>query len=338
MAMDEVRWGILGCGDVTEVKSGPIVMNRPGTSRVVAVMRRDADKAADYARRHDVSRHYADAAQLINDPEVNAVYIAAPPGSHWRYAEQVAAAGKACYVEKPMARTAGECRAMIEVFERAGRPLLVAYYRRRLPRFVEVKRLLHAGRLGKITGVHYELVRPFSPGRDHGWRTDPAVSGGGLFLDLGSHLLDLLDFLLGPLTNVAGVATRHGDGRTDVEDTVAMSFAHPDGVTGTARWNFAGARRADCLVIDGTEASLTASCFGNEPLEVTDRDGRVDSIDRPHGKHVQEHLMTDVIAHLRGVGECPSTGTSALRTSRVMDVVLAGYYGDREVWLDGVAS
>ena len=336
MAIDEVRWGILGCGDVTEVKSGPAVMNRPGVSRVVACMRRDAQKAADYAKRYGVPRHYADAAALIGDAEVNAVYIATPPGSHAPYAEAVAAAGKACYVEKPMARTAGECRRMVEAFRRADRPLMVAYYRRRLPRFVEAKQLIDGGRLGSVTAVDYELTRPFSPGRDHGWRTEPRVSGGGIFLDLGSHLLDLLDFLLGPLSDIAGVATRHGDGITDVEDAVAMSFTQPGGVVGTARWNFAAASRTDCITISGTRATLRMSCFGNEPLEVVGLDGNVESIARPHGPHVQEHLMADVIAHLRGTGVCPSTGDSALRTNVVIDAVLTSYYGDREAWLDAL--
>ena len=199
MPLDAIRWGILGCGDVTEVKSGPGVMNRGEESQVVAVMRRDAEKAADYAKRHGVAKWYDDADELINDPEVNAVYVATPPGGHRDFALKVAAAGKACYVEKPMARTADECREMVRAFREADRPLLVAYYRRRLPRFTTAKELIDTGRLGTVTGVDYVMARPHRPGKDHGWRTRPEVSGGGLFVDLGSHLLDLLDFLLGPL-------------------------------------------------------------------------------------------------------------------------------------------
>lgn len=319
MKLDRVRWGIVGCGDVTEIKSGPAVMNRGETSRVVACMRRDAAKAEDYAKRHNVERWYTDVDALITDEEVNAVYIATPPGSHCELARSVAAAGKACYVEKPMARTFGECRQMVEAFRAADRPLLVAYYRRCLPRFVEAKRLIEAGRLGRITGIHYEMQRLSLPGHDHGWRTDPILSGGGLFLDLGSHLLDLFDFLLGPLTDVHGVAAAH-DG--DVEDVVSMSFKQPADVCGTARWNFAGSRKTDQIQIEGTDVMLTMSCFGNEPLQYQARDGSSDSIDRPHGPHVQEHLMNTVINHLLGRAQCPSTGDSAARTNAVMDAVL----------------
>ena len=83
-----IRWGIIGCGDVTEVKSGPGLQKADG-SQLVAVMRRDAEKARDYAKRHNVPRAYGDAQELIDDPEVDAVYVATPPGSHAEYAIRV---------------------------------------------------------------------------------------------------------------------------------------------------------------------------------------------------------------------------------------------------------
>src|SRR3954467_14032329 len=119
---DTIRWGIIGCGDVTEVKSGPALQKAAG-SALVAVMRRDAARAADYAKRHGVPRWYDDADALIRDADVDAVYVATPPGSHLQYALRVAAAGKPCYVEKPMARSHVECERMIEAFERARQPL-----------------------------------------------------------------------------------------------------------------------------------------------------------------------------------------------------------------------
>ncbi len=315
MKLDQILWGILGCGDVTEVKSGPSVMNRGDDSQVVAVMRRDSNKAADYADRHNVPRWYDDADELLADAEVNAVYIATPPGGHRDLALKAAAAGKPAYIEKPFGRNTAEAGEMVDAFAKAGLPLLVAYYRRRLPRFVEAKRLIDNGDLGEITGVHYEMTRRHQPGRDHGWRTQPDISGGGLFHDLGSHLLDLLDELAGPLSDVAGTS------RGDLGDErIAISFTQRSTIAGTARWNFAGSHMSDVLAIDGTRASLSFSCFGNEPLRL-ERDGQQVEIDRPHDKHVQRYLMDDVIAHLRGTGVCPSTGESALRTNRVLDAV-----------------
>ena len=87
-SVERVRWGIIGVGDVTERKSGP-GFQQAERSELVAVMRRRGDLAADYARRHDVPRWYDDADELINDPDVDAVYIATPPDSHKRVRESV---------------------------------------------------------------------------------------------------------------------------------------------------------------------------------------------------------------------------------------------------------
>ena len=195
--MERVRWGIIGVGNVTEGKSGP-AFQQAERSELVAVMRRNGDLAADYARRHHVPRWYDDADELINDPEVDAVYVATPPDSHRDYAVRAAQAGKPVYVEKPMARTALECEAMIAACDDAGVGLFVAYYRRAMPRFATVKELLDSGRIGQLRSVSIRNERPGhldEAGRG-GWRVDPEISGGGHFVDLGSHTLDLLDWAL----------------------------------------------------------------------------------------------------------------------------------------------
>ncbi len=328
----EVRWGIIGCGDVTEVKSGPGFQKAAG-SRLTAVMRRQPALAADYARRHGVPRWYDNADALIGDPEVDAVYIATPPETHAHYALLVAAARKPAYVEKPMARHTPECDRMIEAFARAGQKLFVAYYRRRLPRFVQMRQLLADGALGRPTSLRHHWTEPRHRDAEGAWRLDAAKAGAGLFLDLGSHALDLLDHLFGPLTNVSGVAANLASAYA-VEDAVAMSFQTETGVPGTATWNFASAFRADLLEINGTEGRLTCSVFGNEPLHLETAAG-VQTLDRPNPPHVQQPLIQTVVDDLLGRGVCPSTGESARRTSQVMDRVLAAYYGGRddEFWM-----
>ena len=329
---EHVRWGIIGCGDVTEVKSGPGFQKAAG-SQLVAVMRRNGALAADYARRHGVPRWYADADALIGDPAVDAVYLATPPESHAEYALRVAAAGKPAYVEKPMARHARECDQMIQAFARAGQKLFVAYYRRRLPRFVLAKELVSTDALGRVTGIRYHFTTPGHHDAGGAWRLDATKAGGGLLLDLGSHALDLLDFLFGPLGDVGGVAANVA-GIQAVEDSVAMSFRTAAGVPGTAAWNFASSSSSDQLEIDGTEGRLACSVFGNEPLRIETAAG-VQALDRPNPPHVQQPLIQTVVDDLLGRGTCPSTGESARRTSRVMDQVLAAYYGGREdeFWL-----
>jgi len=319
-----VRWGIIGCGDVTEVKSGP-GFSRADGSRLVAVMRRDGALAADYARRHGVARSYNNADALIADPEVDAVYIATPPSSHADYALAAAAAGKPAYVEKPMARHLPECDRMVAAFERAGLPLFVAYYRRRLPCFMKVADLLGAGALGRLTGITYRLAEPHH--RKGGmWRTDAAVAGAGHFLDVGSHALDLLDYLLGPLADVAGSAANLASDY-DAEDNVALTF-RAGGAQGAMSWNFASTVSDDTMVLSGTDGQVTFPMFTSRPVRLEDASG-VHLFDLPYPPHVGQPLIQSAVDDLLGRGECPSTGESARRTSRVMDGVLDAYYGGR---------
>jgi predicted dehydrogenase len=331
--MNVIRWGIIGCGEVCEVKSGPAFQKADG-SALVAVMRRDGAKAADFAKRHRVARWYDDADRLIDDREVDAVYIATPPGDHEEYALRVAAAGKPCYVEKPMARSYAECCRMNAAFAAAGKPLFVAYYRRRLPRFVKAKQLIDSGRLGMVTSCHYRLTRYFWPNPPEQWRLSAKESGGGIFLDLGSHTLDVLDNLVGPFIEYSGSA--HGTGATDVEDSVALHFQTERGVVGTASWNFAGCTADDLIEIVGTEGRLCFSAFGAEPLRLYREEERgedsmtAQTFEEPTPQHVHQPLVQTIVDQLLGRGVCPSTGESAARTARVMDAALKNYYGSRD--------
>jgi predicted dehydrogenase len=322
--VERVRWGIIGVGNVTERKSGP-GFQLAERSELVAVMRRNAGLAADYARRHNVPRWYDDADELINDPEVDAVYVATPPDSHREYAVRVARAGKPVYVEKPMARTAVECEEMISACERAGVGLFVAYYRRSLPRFATVKAQLDGGRIGQLRSVSIrnEWVAQAGGAGDGGWRVEPEISGGGHFVDLGSHILDLLDWLLGPVAYAAGVATNRG-GRYRAEDLVTGVFSFRSGVEGVGVWNYDSFQDEDQIEIIGTAGALRFSCFGEEPLRLLTRHG-AELIEAPYPDIVQLPLIQTVVNSLTGHGQSPSNGHSGARTARVIDGMLSDY-------------
>jgi predicted dehydrogenase len=322
--VERVRWGIIGVGNVTERKSGP-GFQQAERSELIAVMRRNSDLAADYARRHNVPRWYDNADELINDPEVDAVYVATPPDSHRDYVVRVARAGKHVYVEKPMARTALECEEMISACDEAGVGLFVAYYRRAQPRFATVKELLDSGRIGELRSVSIRNERPAPSGGadDEGWRVDPQISGGGHFVDLGSHILDLLDWLLGPVTYTAGVATNRG-GRYPAEDLVTGVFSFPSGVEGIGVWNYDSFQHKDEIEIIGTAGALSFSCFADEPLRLLTASG-VEEIKAPYPETVQLPLIQTVVDALTGHGESPSDGRSAVRTARVIDTLLSSY-------------
>ena len=328
--MQTVKWGIIGCGDVCEIKSGPALQQANG-SELVAVMRRDGALAADFARRHNVPFSTDNAAEIIHHPDVNAVYVATPPDSHESYALRVAAAGKPCYVEKPMARSAAESRRMCAAFEAANLPLYVAFYRRGMTRFQTAKRLIDEGELGAITGVSYRFLgwrdHKLKPGASP-WRLRAELAGAGLFYDLGSHLLDAFDYLFGPLEQVRGVAANVATPQIDVEDSVAMSFVAM-GAPATANWNFAASERSDKIEIWGERAKLSMSCFGGDDLQLQTADG-VQTLDGAAPQPVQLGLVQTIVDELRGQGTALSTGRSALRTMEAMDAVLSDYYGGRD--------
>ncbi len=324
--LDEVRWGIIGCGDVTEIKSGP-ALQKVAHSRLVNVMRRDGDKARDYAQRHNVPRYTNDAQEIIDDPEVNIVYVATPPDAHEEMALRVAVAGKPCYVEKPMARSYAECARMVQTFQSANLPLFVAYYRRAMPRFVRAKHLIESGHLGEITSLNYRMSQ--FPARDNEmWRLHAKIAGAGLFLDLGSHTLDVLDWMLGPQQNVSGHAENRG-GHYEVEDFVELNFSLANGATGNGVWNFSTDKSEDVITVMGTKGSFQMSTFGSDPIRLT-IDGKTQLLEDMMPAHVQQPLIEKIVADLRGGERAPSTGESAARTSRVMDIALESFYHGRD--------
>lgn len=323
-----IHWGIIGCGHVTELKSGPALQQVPG-SALVAVMRRDGEKARDYAQRHGVPRWYDDAAALIADPGVDAVYVATPPSSHKHYALMAIAAGKPVYVEKPMAMDVSECEAIIAAGQAAGVPVFVAYYRRALPRFARVRELLFETRaIGTPHIVNTLLQQPLhpryaDPAAQH-WHVDPAISGGGLFMDLGCHTLNILDWLFGPIVSARGHASNRG-GAYPPEDTVAMSFAFDGGMLGTGLWNFCSYRYHDSIEVIGDRGRLSFATFGDGPIILENEAGmQVFHVDDP--LHIQQPLIETIVAELRGQPRaCPSDAGSAARTAWVMDQVMQDY-------------
>ena len=312
-----VRWGIIGCGDVTEVKSGPGLQKAEG-SALTAVMRRDRARAEDYARRHGVARAYGDARALIDDPDVDAVYIATPPDSHEPLALAVAAAGKPCLVEKPMARSHAECVRMVEGFAAARVPLWVAYYRRALPRFVKIKELLEAGAIGRPTSVRVEVTDRLARGADAAnWRFNPSIAGAGLFLDLGSHCVDLLDFFFGPITEAHGVALNTG-GSYAAEDVTNATFGFGKTLSGTGTWNFNAEAKTDALIITGSEGTIVSPIFSDTDVVVS-RGGSEERFPVRNPPHVHQPLIQSIVDEMRGRGACPSTAASGARASWVMD-------------------
>jgi len=323
--MKTIHWGIIGCGDVTEVKSGPgfqIAKN----SQLVAVMRRNGEKAKDYAKRHNVPKWYDNAEMLINDPDVDAVYIATPPAFHKEYTIKCAKAGKPVYVEKPMARNFQECSDMIQACTNARVPLFVAYYRRALDRFNKIKELIDSGKIGEVRFVSITLYKKplkIDVNSKLPWRFIPEISGGGEFLDLASHTLDILDYILGPIKEARGYVGNQAN-LYEAEDIVTASLSFASGIKGIGVWCFSSFSDYDMNEIVGSKGKISFSTFGSTPILLTTLQG-TNSISIINPVHIQAQLIQSIVNELNGLGICPSKGISGSRTNRVMDEILKDY-------------
>jgi len=323
-----IKWGIIGCGKVTELKSGP-AFSKVSDSQLIAVMRRNQALAEDYAMRHNVPRFYENADDLINDKEINAVYIATPPESHAGYAIRVLNAGKPVYIEKPMALNYRECLRINETAERVGLPVFVAYYRRTLPGYLKIKNLIEAGEIGKTRFVNFQIYNYPSEEEKAGklpWRVRPEISGAGHFFDLGSHQLDYLDFLFGPVQKVSSLVVNQADNYS-AEDFVSASFLFRNNIVGTGIWSFSSCREAnrDYFEIIGEKGIIKTSTFTYEPIVLENSNGRQEFVnERP--ENIQIYLIEQIVRALSGYGEVVSTGITAARTSWVMDEVVREYY------------
>lgn len=323
-----VRWGILGCGNVAETKSGP-GFQKARHSELIAVMRRDSEKAADFARRHRVPRFYDHSDDLIKDPQVDAVYISTPPSSHSQLALKVAAARKPCLVEKPMAMTHSECMAMTRAFQKAEVPLFVAYYRRALPRFLKVRELLKNQIVGQISSVRITHYDPLVLGEAcQDWRFNPVISGGGLFMDLASHGLDLLDFLIGPIKTVSGLAVNTGGSYT-AEDVTAICFEFECGIVGTGIWNFNANYSQDQIIFMGSKGELECPVFSDTNILLR-QNSTQEAFHFRNPPHVHQPLIQSIVNQLIGEAHCASTAESGARTSRIMEQCLQSHYATPE--------
>ncbi|MBO5263145.1 MAG: Gfo/Idh/MocA family oxidoreductase [Bacteroidaceae bacterium] len=318
-----IKWGFIGCGEATEKKSGP-AFNLVKGSEVVAVMGRDKEKTKEYARRHNIPHYYTDAQALIDDPEVNAIYIATPPSSHVTYAIMAMKAGKPVYVEKPLAASYEDCARINRVSRETGIPCFVAYYRRYLPYFLKVKELLPL--IGQVLNVQIRLAVPprdLDYNRDNlPWRVNPEIAGGGYFYDLAPHQIDLLQEMLGCILFAEGYSTNRG-GLYKAEDTVSACFQFENGIPGSGSWCFVSdeSSKEDRIEIFGSKGSIKFSVFTFEPIIFTGEDG-VKEYNIPNPPYVQLPLIRNIVEHLQRKGNCTCDSISATPANWVLDKIL----------------
>ena len=324
--MKILKWGFIGCGEVTEKKSGPAFSEVEG-SEVVAVMCRHASRVRSYAITHAIPKWYTDAQQLVDDPDVNAIYVATPPSSHATYAIMAMKAGKPVYVEKPLAASYEDCARINSISERTGVPCFVAYYRRYLPYFLRVKQIVDDGIIGRILNVQVRFAVPpreldYIHPEKLAWRLQPDISGGGYFYDLAPHQLDLLQTIFGVILDAEGISSNRGH-YYQAEDTVSACFRFENGLSGSGSWCFVAheSAREDRIEIIGDKGKLLFSVFDYAPIQLHTSEG-IQQIVVPNPPYVQFPLIKNVIEHLQGLSLCTCTSVSATPVNWAMDRIL----------------
>lgn len=323
-----INWGIIGCGDVTEVKSGP-AFSKVNNSSLYAVMRRDAAKVADYAKRHQVPVCFTDAMQLIHDKNVKAIYIATPPDSHEQYAIAAIEAGKPVYLEKPMTLNAASAKKIAAHANEKGVKIVVAHYRNAQPIFLKVQELLQQKSIGDVltAEIDYRRKPPTAAELQNpsmAWRLNPKQSGGGLFHDLAPHQLGLMQFFFGDPIVCTGIANNQNK-EINADDLVTGLALFPHKIHFSGVWNFNASAQdeKDSCIIRGTKGSIEFAVFNNTYLRLKMEGKDEEIINFEALQHVQQPMIQRVVQYIRGEGDNPCTAASAVSVMKMMDAFVA---------------
>jgi predicted dehydrogenase len=321
--MEKICWGIIGCGNVTEVKSGP-AFNKVEHSSLMAVSRRDEEKLADYVKRHHIPLSFTNALDLIHSDHINAIYIATPPDVREAYAIEAMQLGKPVYLEKPMALNLAACKRLKAASEKLGIKLSVAHYRRNLPLFMEVKNILEQGDIGTVKEVQITMLKKTDKAAKDpsNWRVDPSIAGGGYFYDLAPHQIDLVFYFFGKPKSFSGTSTNKA-GLYKAEDFVQGTIELENGIVCKGLWDFSinGEEKDEFLII-GEKGTIRFPVFGLF-IEV-ESNGQVKTIPFEAPKHNQQNHIQAVVNYFLDKGENPCSAEDAILSMEVMESFVYG--------------
>lgn len=317
--MKKINFAIIGCGDVTEKKSGPAFQKIEG-STLYAVMRRNEKKLIDYAKRHGVERYSTNYLDLLEDENIDAIYIATPPHMHHFYTIEAAKHGKAIYVEKPMARTVEECREMVETCAQHGVDLFVAYYRRGQEKFNKIKTIIDSNQIGTVQAFNLQFITKnaeIDPERS--WLLDKEIAGGGKFYDVGSHMIDMLLYLFGDVQMATGLSVNQSKS-ADVNDNTSGIIQFKNGTQGTIQFAFNGHENLDKTIIVGSDGHLEFSMMENTPV-ILYKDGQIEEYTFEPLEHVQMPFIERVVQTLLEKDQLEADGLYGLRTQEILETL-----------------
>jgi predicted dehydrogenase len=329
----EVRWGLIGAGNVTEAKASPQGAFTQEGSRVVAVARAEAARAEAYARANGFARAYASVEELCADPEVNAVFVCTPHHLHTEHVLAAIRAGKHVLCEKPLTITSDDGAELVESARQAGLVLAVAYYRRFYPVLETLRAIVEDGRIGTVTTAQMACRAHSIPRRPSdsqaatpGWRTQVATAGGGCLTDTGSHRLDLLFWLLGDAASVSATTQRF-ETWADTEDQAAVAIRFANRASAYLDVSWCSRVPQDSLELRGTHGRAYVPDLEGTTLTLVTSQGTETIEAAPRSLATHRPLVTDFVQALNDGSPVRCSGADGLRTTQLIELA---YQATRE--------
>jgi predicted dehydrogenase len=316
--MGNLRWGLIGCGDISQKRVAPALRDAPG-SELLAVSRARFDLAGEFAREFGASRTFKDWRELVADPDVDAVYVATPVDLHAGQAIAAAEAGKHVLCEKPMALNVADCDRVIAGCRSNNVKLGVAYYRRFYPVIARVRALIDHGEIGQVVLVQMNAFSRFNPqpGEERHWLLEKDRAGGGPMMDFGCHRIEIFVNLFSPVEVDAAFADQIFYQR-EVEDTSGVFFKMNGGARGVLLASHATPVHADTVDIWGSEGSLHIRNLNHGDLTVKTVQGEREESHAPHA-NLHQPLVEDFVAAVAENRAPGVTGEVGREVSRLLE-------------------
>jgi predicted dehydrogenase len=318
--MAVLRWGLIGCGDIAGKRVAPALRDLDNC-RLVAVNRAQYDLAEQFAGEFGAQRWYKDWRDLLQDEEIDAVYIATPPNLHAEQTIAAAKSGKHVICEKPMALEVQACRRMIAACRTAGVRLSIAYYRHFYPMVSRVKQILESGEIGKVVLAEIRAFENFRPEAEDPryWMVRRQQAGGGPLMDFGCHRIEVLLNILGEISSAWG---SQGSLVTDweVEDTSVSIFEFKNEARGVLAVSRAIEEPQDSLDIYGNAGSIHIPVLNGGSMKVVAPGGERREEHPPHQNLHLPYIQAVARAFLQN-REPPVPGETGLRVSEIIEEI-----------------
>jgi predicted dehydrogenase len=304
---DRYNWIVIGVGDIAVRRVIPAIQAEP-RSRLYGLVTRDPAKAVPYG-----VRAWEALDRALADPEVHAVYVNTPVFLHAPQTVQSLRAGKHVICEKPMAMNESEARIMLHAAEESGQVFGVAYYRRSYPKVQRAKQLLAAGVIGKPVFAELTNHMWFDGEGSRSWLVDPAKAGRGPLFDVGSHRIDVLNFLFGQPQHVTAQLSNVVH-HYAVEDNATVMIEYAGGVRGVVdvRWH-SKVGRDECRV-RGTDGEMDLTSLNGPDLVYP---GGRENL--PAHANLHYPMLENFLDAVEGKAPLLSSGTSAFWTDWVTE-------------------